>query len=244
MAYKGNQVSVILLAAGSGTRMKAGKNKLLLPINGIPILYRTLHRLDKIQLIDSIILVCKTSEKEQVENLISDYGEVSKIKGIIPGGKERSDSVNCGLEKVRSLQANGFVMTHDGARPFITESLVNCLIESVDEESISIPSIKVVETVRRQEPDGSTAVVDRQHLFTVQTPQVFHVKQIQPCFLDDDKRKLNLTDEASYFEASGKKVIMVNGETWNLKLTTPEDVTSAEILLHRYEELKLSGLEN
>lgn len=244
MAYRGNQVSVILLAAGSGNRMKANKNKLLLPIKSIPILYRTMHRLNKIQLIDLIILVCKDGEEEQIKKMISNYGEISKIRAIINGGKERSDSVNCGLEKVKSMQQNGIVMTHDGARPFITETLVKRLIESVDEESISIPSQKVVETVRKQEQDGSTTVVDRQHLYTIQTPQVFHVKQIQHCFLNTDKTALNLTDEASYFEVSGKKVTLVEGEKWNIKLTTPEDIAWAEFLLNRYDELKLAGLED
>lgn len=244
MAFRGKQVSVILLAAGSGNRMKASKNKLFLPINNIPILYRTLHRLNQIQLIDSIILVCKNTDKGQIEKLISKYGEIQKVRSMIAGGKERSDSVNCGLEEVRSIQPDGIVMTHDGARPFISETLVKRLVESSSEESISIPSLKVIETVRKQKPDGLTAVVDRQHLFTVQTPQVFHVKHIQQCFLNTDKAMLKLTDEASYFEASGKKVTLVEGEKWNIKLTTPEDILWAEYLLHQHNQLKLTGLEN
>ncbi len=243
MSIKETQVSTIILAAGSGTRMNAGENKLFLKIRGIPILYRTLYRINQFKAIDSIILVCKASEQKTIKDMIRDYGEISKFKDFVQGGKERSDSVNRGLEKVLTAQKNGLVMTHDGARPFISELLIENLIDAVESDSIAIPALKVFETVRKKDELGITSVVDRRFLYTVQTPQVFQVNGIQSCFLDDDKRSLNLTDEASYFEVMGRKVTLVEGEKWNIKLTTPEDITWAEALLEKYQQLRLGGLD-
>jgi 2-C-methyl-D-erythritol 4-phosphate cytidylyltransferase len=141
------------------------------------------------------------------------------------------------------MQNDDLVMTHDGARPFITESLVQRLVEAADEDSIAIPSLPVFETVRKRDTLGNTSVVDRQHLYTVQTPQVFHVKQIPHCFLNGDKRELKLTDEASYFEVAEKRVKLVEGEKWNLKLTTPEDILWAEFLLQQHKALQLGDVE-
>lgn len=238
-----NKITAVVLGAGSGRRMSAGKNKLFLRIKHIPILYRTLYRLDQIDLIASIILVHGKDDRKQIDRDLTSFVTLSKLNHFVIGGKERADSVRLGLKKALEEDQHGLIMTHDGARPFITESLVERLVNAWQPQSVVIPVQSVVETVRRKEDNGKTSIVDRTDLFAVQTPQLFSKEMIAECFFDKGAADQILTDEASYFERAGKPVTMVQGEKWNIKLTTPADLKWADSLLHQIPELQLKGLE-
>jgi 2-C-methyl-D-erythritol 4-phosphate cytidylyltransferase len=243
MAFKGKSVTVVVLSAGKGRRMEAGINKMYLEINGIPLLYRTLIQFDQIDLIDSIILISHPQEREQIKSMLSSFGTITKLKAIIDGGSERADSVRFGLKEVLNQEVPGIVMTHDGARPFFSRELVNRLLENVADNEIVIPVLQVFETVRSLENDGRTFVLDRNRIYFTQTPQVFMTHMILPCFFPSTTKVKNWTDEASYFESAGKKVRFVEGEKWNIKLTTPEDLIWAEYLLQRYTQFQIARRE-
>ena len=242
MTSKGMPITAVVLGAGRGTRMNSAQNKLLINIKGIPILYRTLARLQQSEIIDDLILVCHRDDEEPVRALLSRHGQLSKISAIIEGGAERADSVRIGLNWVRSQARKGIVMTHDGARPFITTALIQRLAEAVREQNIAIPVVKVVDTVRKADDSGRTTVLDREQLYATQTPQAFAVEMIQPCFFQVDPH-VKLTDEASYFEQIGKNVTLVTGEQWNIKITRPADLKWAESLLQTHDFLQLAGLD-
>ncbi len=237
------KADVIVLAAGKGSRMQAGINKVFLPIHGIPILYRTLYRFSQHDRIDRIIVICREEEKGIVKRIVEKHGEIKKLDQYVTGGKERCDSVQNGLKAIQGGNESKTVMTHDGARPFFSLELIDKLIDSIKDERISIPVMGISETIRKKGENGRTEVVDRQSTYIVQTPQLFQTEMISTCFFSDKLRKQVLTDEASYFEAAGKEVVMIEGEKWNIKITSREDIEWAECLLSNYPILRLEGLE-
>jgi len=238
-----NKADVIVLAAGKGARMMADTNKMFLSIKNVPILYRTLFRLNQHARIGQIFVVCREEEKRIIKEMVKKHGPIEKLSQYISGGKERCDSVRNGLMAVLQNAEGKLVMTHDGARPFFSMGLIDRLIDSIKDEKISIPVIGISETLRRMRKNGRTEVVDRQSTYLVQTPQLFSTEMIPSCFLSNRSRNQILTDEASYFEAAGKEVVMINGEKWNIKITTPEDIEWAECLLNRYPDLRLKNLD-
>ena len=237
------KADVIVLAAGSGNRMAAPVNKMFLEVNGIPILYRTLYRFNSFECINRILLVAKKEEIPKVKSMISRFKPLNKISEIVKGGKERSDSVRNGLIKSQEWRDTSIVMTHDGARPFVSEDIVKELIDNGQGDQIAIPVTKINETLRQKGENGLTRVVDRSVTFSVQTPQVFDKKWIDECFVAKDNQPQSFTDEASYFEVAGLPVKMIEGESWNIKITNPDDIAWAEFLLQQHDELNLKGIE-
>ncbi|MBU2645680.1 2-C-methyl-D-erythritol 4-phosphate cytidylyltransferase [bacterium] len=236
-------VDILVLAAGRGTRMNSDINKMFKKIKGVPVLYRTLYRLNRVSCIARIIVVIREEEQADYLDMIRVYGELEKVKEIVNGGRERNDSVNSGLGFIQQNPGSEIIMTHDGARPFVTERLVERLVERVDADTIVIPVIKVNETVRKKNQDGSTCTIDRDTLFITQTPQAFKVESIGPCFLSDQQRNISKTDEAGYFENMGLAVTMVEGEKWNIKITSKEDLDWSEFLLNRYDHLRINSFD-
>lgn len=243
MAFNGQSVTAVVLGAGSGSRMEAGINKMFLEINGVPLLYRTLYLFEQNELIDSIILISQMWDRPKIDLLLARFGKVGKLQAIVNGGTERAESVRQGLQAVSAISSRGIVMIHDGARPFVSKTLIARLLENVPDQGIVIPVLKVFETVRNLDVEGQTHVLDRDRLFFTQTPQIFEISMIQPCFLTPKSKIQNWTDEASYFEVTGKPVKLVEGEKCNIKLTTPEDLLWAEFILQRNKQFWISGQE-
>ncbi len=230
---------VIVLAAGKGTRMNAGVNKMFLKLHGIPVLYQTLFRLNQCAVVKRIILVSREDEIGAMRTMICEYGALDKVVDIIAGGVERADSVRCGLEYINNHPISDVVMIHDGARPFFTEELIKRLKNGAMKSDAAIPVLRLHETIRQKTGEKRAKVIDRNTLFASQTPQAFKIKHIIPCFLEAEQNRLNLTDEASYFEQLGLEVDMVEGEKWNIKITTRNDLAWAECLLGFYPELEM-----
>ncbi len=233
-----SQVDIVVLAAGKGARMNLGGNKMFQRIKGVPILYRTLHRLNGISSVQNIIVVIQKHEHSEYDAMIQKYGELEKISAIVKGGEERCESVRKGLRYLLDNPDSKIVMTHDGARPFVNESLIQRLAENVQDMKITIPVRKVNETVRQLNDDKSTHMIDRDRLYLTQTPQAFCYDDIIPCFLSDDQARLKLTDEAGYYEHLGRKVTLVEGDKRNIKITTPDDLVWAELILTKHDEFK------
>ena len=228
------KADVIVLAGGSGLRMNRGINKVFLELLGIPILIRTFLKFDACPHINRIVPVIREEDELEFKNLIKKY-PLSKLSDPVIGGRERSDSVRNGLEFLRSNKNEGYVLTHDGARPFFSHNLISNLIQNIEEMNCVIPTTPVAETTRINR-GGKSEVIDRNLLSLTQTPQAFSINSVEECFLSDSQRKLNLTDEASYFESLGYEVKQIPGEKWNIKITTPEDLDWAECLLNQFEK--------
>ena len=243
MIESNSPVDVVVLAAGKGERMGLGINKMFCKIEGIPILYRTLSRMNSCKAIGRIILVMQQNDLEMHEEMVGRFGRLSKIKATVLGGEERSNSVRKGLKYLLDNPESDVIMTHDGARPFFTEDLILRLVMATKDNSIAIPAQRVYETIRRKQQGRPTEVVNREQYFTIQTPQTFQLSDVDNCFFSDNQIRFNLTDEASYFERKNYKVCMVPGEKWNIKITIEDDITWAEMLLNRYPFLRLEDIE-
>ena len=237
-------VDIVVLAAGKGERMYSTLNKMFHEIGGIPVLYRTLSRLNAISIVKRIVLVVQNHDQQRYEEMIEQFGSIEKIEAHVQGGDNRSDSVRNGLRYILQNPGSEIVMTHDGARPFISEGLVLHLKAAVKRHCIAIPALGIYETIRQQKSEQPAKLVDRDTFFIIQTPQAFQVNSIDECFLSSEQASLDLSDEAAYFEQKAYEIEMIKGEKWNIKITTQEDIVWGEFLLDRYPMLRLESVES
>jgi 2-C-methyl-D-erythritol 4-phosphate cytidylyltransferase len=232
------EFDIIVLAAGSGKRMNASCNKMFLKIADVPLLYRTLKKISLCPVIKRIFPVIDSLELNAYQAMMDTFGNINKIETILEGGEERSDSVKNALLYISRHKQSEVLLIHDGARPFITSELIKNIGDAVIQYGAALPVMKICETVRQKVNDGYL-IVDRDDLITAQTPQAFKFDYINECFLSKDADNLELTDDIAYIEHFNHPVAAVPGEKWNIKITTPEDVTWAEYLLKTYQKLQI-----
>lgn len=225
------KTAAIVLAAGSGTRMKAGQNKLFLTLQGRPVLEHTVCAFQESPQIDLIVIVAKESELEQVRKMVPQE-RFDKILCYTVGGAERQDSVLCGLRTLPSECSR--VLIHDGARPFVTDKLIADLLEALSEKNGTIAGVPAKDTIKRVNEDGIVLETPaRRELWNVQTPQCFYTKPILQCYEQAELEEYRGTDDASLAEHYGMEVKIVPAYYENIKLTTPEDLDVAEVFLKR-----------
>ncbi len=218
-------IPVIVVAAGSSTRM--GKNKQLINVCGLPVLVRTLKAFQQCESVSNIILVASSETVLEYQKLCDSY-MVTKVSDIVEGGNNRQESVLCGIKRLKA--DDEFVLIHDGARPLVSEDIINRVIDGLKNYSAVTPVVKVKDTIKEIDQNGVVVkTVKRDALVQVQTPQGVNVKEYL-CALEN--RDLSLfTDDVSIFEAAGQRVLTVEGDYKNIKITTPDDVAIAEAFL-------------
>ncbi|ART74645.1 2-C-methyl-D-erythritol 4-phosphate cytidylyltransferase [Sutcliffiella horikoshii] len=221
---------VIVLAAGQGKRMKAGKNKQFIELEGKPVIIHTLSVFEADPWCMEIKLVINEKEKDIFKELQHQY-PVQKIKEMVIGGEERQDSVYNGLT---SLQSAEIVLVHDGARPFISQEVIHHLVKKAAKEGAAIVGVPVKDTIKRVSKAGVVEqTVERSSLWSIQTPQAFRYAILKEAH-DKAKAENYLgTDEASLVERIHVPVHIVEGEYENFKLTTPEDIILAKAFLQK-----------
>lgn len=222
---KENGIPVIVVAAGSSTRM--GQNKMLLPLCGVPVLVRTLKAFEACDKISNIILVAKEDELLQYSRLCETY-MLTKVKDILIGGKNRQESVLCGMRRLTEKDKK--VLIHDGARPLVSDEVISRVICGLENAPAVVPAVKVKDTIKQIDENGFVIkTVKRDALVQVQTPQGVDAVKYLDALKDKD---LSLfTDDVSILEAAGEMVLAVEGDYKNLKITTVEDITMAEAFL-------------
>ncbi len=220
----------IVPAAGSGNRMGRGLCKQYLSLDGIPILVRTLKVFEQCPLVDALLVVVPPQDLDVVRDAVLAPWKLKKVAGIIPGGKERQDSVRAGLE---ALDPDAdIVVIHDAVRPFITVDLVSQYIRAARQEGAVTAGVPVKDTVKEVAPDGRVRrTCDRSLLWLTQTPQVFRRDIIERAHRAAVQDGFRGTDDTSLVERMGIPVRMIQGEYNNIKITTPEDLVIAEALL-------------
>lgn len=213
--------SAILVAAGSSRRM--GFDKLAAPLGGVPVLRRTLETFMQAQSISEIIVVCPESRWPLLD------GYFIKPVRRVDGGATRQDSVMAGLTAL-SLEST-WVAVHDGARPLVSpEDIDRCVAAAVENRAAALAR-RVTETLKRSDSVGfSTEGVSRDHLWFMETPQVFEIPILADAYTQVAARGLTVTDEVSVLEAVGLRVKLVESSRTNLKITTPADLALAETL--------------
>ena len=218
--------SAVVVAAGSSTRM--GTDKLMLTLGGIPVIVRTLKAVEAAPSVDEIILVTREDMMVPLSQLCQEFA-LTKVTKVIRGGKTRTESVRLG-----TLEASGdaqVIAIHDGARPLVTTEVIESVIAQALESGAAAPAVPVKDTIKVARKGVVESTPDRASLFAVQTPQVFEASLIRAALqkaLDDGAE---MTDDCSAVERLGMKVVLTEGDVRNLKLTTPEDILTAEALL-------------
>ena len=223
--------TAIVLAAGQGKRMNSKVQKQFLELGGKPLLYYSLKCFQDSGMIRDIILVTGAESVPFCkEEIVEKYG-LTKVTKVIPGGKERYDSVYEGL---LSCENSDFVLIHDGARPFITEEIIRRGIQGVEKTGACVIGMPSKDTVKIADTQGYVAETpERSSVWTIQTPQIFEYNLIREAHEKIRCRDMSaITDDAMVVEQeTGVKIVLVEGSYKNLKITTPEDLDIAEIFL-------------
>ncbi len=223
------KVAAIVAAAGKGQRLKAKTHKPFVLLGKDPILAYALRILDSSPLVAEIIVVVNQSDLSKARSLVKKI-RLKKIKDVIIGGKRRMDSVKNGLAAV-SEDAD-FVMVHDGCRPFIDNRIISSVVEAADTFGASIVGVAVNPTIKEIEKgDFVAATPKRELLVEVQTPQAFKKDILIRAYKKAFEDKIEATDDATLVERLGLKVKVVGGSYKNIKITTPEDLKYAKMLI-------------
>lgn len=230
------RVTAIIPAAGQGKRIGAGINKQYLLLAKMPLLLHTLQVFQKEPLIDEVVLVVGKDEVSQCkQELVDKYG-LFKVRSILPGGKERQDSVYQGLQAL-SPDCR-WVVVHDGARPLLTSEVLCRTIKTAREYKTAVAAVPVKDTIKVAGEDGIVlSTPDRKNLWIIQTPQVFDRFFLEKAYEKAYNEGYYGTDDASLVERLGIKVKLVIGDYENIKITTPEDLDLAEAILDRRNRL-------
>ncbi len=224
--------TAIVLAAGQGKRMGTKVQKQYLEIDGKPVLYYALKTFEDSELIDEVVLVVGEHQAEYCEKEIVSKHELKKVKKIVQGGAERYNSVWNGLQETEE----GYVFIHDGARPFVTEEILQRAYDEVLLYKACVVGMPVKDTIKIADENGFADVTpDRNLLWQVQTPQVFKTSIIKEAYKKLMERDtIKVTDDAMVVEQMlGDKVKLVLGSYENIKITTPEDLKIAENFLEK-----------
>ena len=226
-----NNLRVVIAAAGTGSRMKSRINKQYMLLNSRPILSYSLDVFEEYEAVDEIVIVAHPREIEYCEKEIVKKFGYRKVKKVIPGGKQRQDSVWAGLLQLN--QDTDYVAVHDGARPLLTSDLLNDLVKETEEWGAAIPGIYVRDTLKMVDQDGFVGnTLDRSSTVFIQTPQVFRFHEIYQAYEMALEEGFTSTDDAALFEKYIGRVKVVPGNYNNLKITTPEDLIIVETLLN------------
>ena len=219
--------SAVIVAAGSSERM--GKNKILLDLGGESVISRTIRVFQNSDLIDEIIVVTRLEEISIISDICHEKG-YTKVKSVIEGGADRTQSALAGVSAVSSKAE--LIAIHDGARPFVTEKIISETIASAGQYMAAVPAVRSVDTVRIVDENGVIIICpDRNYVANIQTPQVFHSDIIKGALSSAVTKGLSLSDDSSAAERMGVKVHTVEGDVDNIKLTVPDDFVKAAAIL-------------
>lgn len=231
-----NKIAAVCLAAGQGKRMESKVQKQYLLIQDKPVLYYALKAFQDSP-IEEVILVVGAGEEEYCKNEIVDKYGFSKVKAIVAGGKERYHSVFEGLQAVEKAD---YVLIHDGARPFLTQEIINRCIEGAKEYKACVAGMPVKDTIKLADSNNNIeSTPERSKVWMIQTPQAFEyplIKKAYTTLIEQEvqgiKTSIPVTDDAMVVEYFlNQKVHLVYGSYENIKITTPEDMRIAEVFV-------------
>ncbi|GER93620.1 2-C-methyl-D-erythritol 4-phosphate cytidylyltransferase [hot springs metagenome] len=238
MKTKRDRVVAIVPAAGVGKRFGEEKNKPFYSLFGKPLIIWSLQALQAVEEITEIVPVLKENDLIMCGDLVEQYN-ITKVKRIVPGGKERQDSVYNGIKTVDDKTS--VVLIHDGARPLIESDIVRKSLKELKDCDGVVVGVPVKDTIK--EVHGSSLMahgkeevivkntLNRNVLWAIQTPQVFFFEKIRDAYVKAAADRYYATDDAALIEQYGGKIKIIMGSYRNIKITTPEDIDIAEALL-------------
>jgi 2-C-methyl-D-erythritol 4-phosphate cytidylyltransferase len=225
-------LTAIIVAAGSSERM--GFDKLFALVSGKPIIAHTIAAFERTSCVEEIILVGRADGLGELQKII---GQPTKVKQIVAGGAERSDSVRAGLDHL-NLKSD-FVAVHDAARPMITPEKITRVFDVCRTTGGAAALAEPInDTLKRADLDLAVKEsVDRNGVYAMQTPQVFARKLLEEAYRLVAKKNVSVTDEVSAVELLGCKVVLVPNHDFNFKITYPRDLPLAEFVLKQRASL-------
>ena len=219
----------VIVAAGSASRM-GGIDKALAPIGGVPVILRTVRAFAQCDCIKEIVIVTREDQLSQVADLCAD---ISKVTAVVTGGKDRPESVRKGLSAL-SKKAK-LVAVHDGARPLVTMEVIDRTVRAAHSYGAAAPGVPVKDTIKIVKGGVVTGTPDRCLLQAIQTPQVFDLDLLKGALVKAKRDKAAITDDCSALERMGMSVKIVEGDERNIKITTPTDLKTAQMLLEEMQ---------
>lgn len=222
--------SAVIVAAGRGTRMGPGIDKLFLEVAGAPVVAHTWRRFDHCSSIDEVVLVVRSGLEAAFLELASRCVFPTKPWRMVAGGTERQDSVWNGV--IASDPRADLVIVQDGARPCTHPEHIGDCVETARNHGASVGGCRVTDTIK--ESDGSGRIsrhLDRSRLWAVQTPQCFRRHLLINALSEVKRLGIQVTDDTAACELIGQSVVLVEGKWPNPKVTTREDLPFVELLL-------------
>ncbi|MDO4316125.1 MAG: 2-C-methyl-D-erythritol 4-phosphate cytidylyltransferase [Oscillospiraceae bacterium] len=224
--------TALVAAAGSSSRME-GVNKLMQPLDGVPVLARTLTALQLAQQVDEIVVAAREEELVEISRLCHTYG-ITKCAKVVRGGESRAHSVL--LAALEASPETELLAVQDGARPLVTPELIDRVVSAAARCGAAAPAVPVKDTIKAVRDGGAVEqTLDRSSLRAVQTPQVFEASLLKAALQSAVEQDVPVTDDCSAVERLGKVVFLVDGDEENLKITTPVDLVLAEAILQTRE---------
>ena len=228
------RVVAVVLAAGASSRME-GTDKIFAPLAGRPLLFYSLALFQKCAEVDGVVVVGAAGEEGKLREAASACG-CEKLRAAVAGGAERRDSAAAGIAAAEEFAAPGaVVLIHDAARPLAGRKLIGRLLAALGSAEGAVPAVPVTDTIKAVAA-GSGEVVEtlpREKLRAIQTPQAFRLTAIAAAYRAAATERWPVTDDAAVLERAGGRVVTVEGDPDNFKITYPEDLSRAERVLER-----------
>ena len=214
----------LIVAGGKGARMQSELPKQFMLLLDVPVL---MHTMERFALADESLQIILVLPKDQIQfwKGLCRQMDFDIEHTIVVGGITRYQSVQNGLN---NCPDEGLVAIHDGVRPLISVELIQKCLAAVDKNGSALPVLPVTQSLRKVSGNDSKAM-SREGIMEVQTPQCFDLSLLKPCY--DKSFDETFTDDATVFEGSGHSIHLVEGESTNLKITTPADLKIAEAIL-------------
>ncbi len=229
----------VILAAGSGSRMKTDVKKQYMEIGGKPLVYYSIKAFEE-SAVDDIVLVVSRGDVDYVKKEIVEKYKFDKVTAVVEGGLARYHSVRLGL--MAAAPDCDYAFIHDGARPFVNREIIMRAMSAVREFKACVVGMPAKDTIKIADEKGfADSTPDRDRMWVIQTPQVFSYKMILDLYKRLDREEgdlmakgIKITDDAMVVEYyTDTKVRLVEGSYDNIKITTPEDIAVAEAILKR-----------
>jgi 2-C-methyl-D-erythritol 4-phosphate cytidylyltransferase len=228
-------VTVLIPAAGTGSRMGSATNKQYLILADRPILAHTLALFDSHPVVDHIYVISPSEEIARYRTDVVELYGFTKIRNLIPGGAERQDSVRNGLLSCGAAD-DDIILIHDGVRPFFPASFIEQVVTVAARIGGCVVGVPVKDTIKKVEHGLIQNTPDRHCLWQAQTPQAFRYELIREAHEQALRDGYRGTDDASLVERLGLPVAMLEGSYRNIKITTPEDLILARAFLNTPHE--------
>jgi 2-C-methyl-D-erythritol 4-phosphate cytidylyltransferase len=222
----------VIPAAGLGKRMGYGYNKVFIEIGKQPVINMTIEQFERDERCSGIYLAARDEEVDILKEAVLKY---TKVKDVVSGGTERQHSI---YNVLKIIPPCDYVMIHDGARPFITQDVLNRLYDEVLVSQAVICGVPSKDTVKKVENEKIVSTIPRDTLFIAHTPQAFSYDLIIEAHEFAMKQQLDVTDDASMVEVLGRDVSIVQSTYDNIKITTQEDLYTAQAILKRRDDMR------